>query len=169
MDAFGYCVAFVTELEGGLVDDTADPGGKTNFGIASRYHGIDVANMSLEDAIRIYRSEYWDKCSCEKMPLGLALMMFDGAVNQGKQRVCEWLQIAIGVPADGVIGERTIWAMRQSDIERLIRMVAGQRALAYMQAPEPQRKRFANGWRNRLVRVYLESLLLMRSRPPVML
>jgi lysozyme family protein len=168
LDAFGYCVQFVLGLEGGESNDATDPGGHTRYGIASATHG-SVKDLTLEQAVGIYRREYWDRCQCGRMPVGLALLVFDGAVNQGQERASTWLQLALGVSADGVIGERTLAALGSADLERVVRLVAGLRALAYMQTPQEQRARYLGGWRNRLVRVYLEALLLLRAAPSVVL
>ena len=165
MDSFAYCVQYILELEGSLSCDALDHGGETNHGISSAaYPTIDVAALSLEEAIVIYKRDYWDPCRCGLMAPGLALMVFDGAVNQGRRRCVEWLQTVLDVHVDGYVGDETMAALSAArDPVRIIKLLGGMRAIAYMQASVQQRKRFGEGWRNRLVRLYLESLLLARS------
>jgi Glycosyl hydrolase 108/N-acetylmuramoyl-L-alanine amidase len=48
------------DIEGGYVNNPADPGGETKFGICKRYHpDVDIKNLSREGAMAIYAREYW--------------------------------------------------------------------------------------------------------------
>lgn len=69
-------------IETGLNDDPHDPGGVTKFGIAQRWHpGVDVKNLTIAQAIAIYKTEYWDKWKCDGLPDAWALFVFDSAVQ----------------------------------------------------------------------------------------
>ena len=75
---------FVLSAEGGLVDDGSDPGGLTKFGISQRaYPNLDIRELTIEGAKALYRKDYWNRFSCDKLPPGIALLVFDAAVNQG--------------------------------------------------------------------------------------
>ena len=106
---FDQAVAFVLEWEGGYVDDPADPGGPTRFGISQRAHpDEDIAGMTVERARAIYRASYWDACRCDRLPWPVSLGVFDGAVQHGSSTVSRLLQEVAGVERDGVIGPLTI-------------------------------------------------------------
>src|SRR5581483_11873606 len=104
-DPFQAAVDFVLAAEGGIVDDPSDPGGLTRFGISQRaYPNLDIRRLTLADAKALYRKDYWDACSCDKLPPGIAFVVFDAAVNQGVSASIRMLQRAVSVKEDGVIG-----------------------------------------------------------------
>ena len=85
MSNFDVAVAFTLHEEEktdtGVV--TTDSGGVTRWGIAQKYHPeVDVASLSRDDAIAIYKIKYWRE-AWESLPVGLALCVFDCSVNQG--------------------------------------------------------------------------------------
>ena len=75
---------WIIYIEGGLVRDKDDPGGETKYGISKRaYPNLDIASLTEDDALRIYKRDYWDKCDCDNLPYGMDLEVFDCAVNMG--------------------------------------------------------------------------------------
>ena len=81
---FEHAMEFVLRWEGGYANNPADPGGETNFGISKRsYPELDIKNLTKDQAIAIYKRDYWDRCGAEQMPWPLALIHFDSAVNCG--------------------------------------------------------------------------------------
>ncbi len=53
--------------EGGYVDDPADPGGETNFGISKRsYPDLDIKALTRDEAIAIYYRDFWQKYKLEE-------------------------------------------------------------------------------------------------------
>lgn len=86
--------------EGGYVNNPADPGGETKFGISKRsYPDVDIANLTVDGAKAIYLRDFWS-------PLGdadpaVTFQVFDFAVNSGIQTAIRKLQAAIGVADDG--------------------------------------------------------------------
>lgn len=118
-DRFDQCIGFILKAEGGYVDDPADPGGATNFGISLRFYRekiktsatkADIQKLSQQDAIVIYKTYFWLTTGCDRMPAGVDLLMFDMAVNQGPGTAIRTLQRALGYPAasvDGVYGPAT--------------------------------------------------------------
>jgi lysozyme family protein len=111
MSNFETAVALVLKHEGGFVDDKNDSGGATNWGISSRsYPNIDVAKLTRDDAIAIYRRDFWEPLRCDELPYGLAVQLFDMAVNAGVSAAVKILQSTLFVTADGVLGPVTIAA-----------------------------------------------------------
>ena len=71
---FETAVAFVLEQEGGLSNLAGDSGGLTKFGISKNNHpDLDIAGLTQEQAIEIYRMDYWNKLHCNQLPKGLEL------------------------------------------------------------------------------------------------
>ena len=98
--------------EGGFSNHPDDPGGATMYGITeavARENGYTGAmrDLTLDFAKSIYRKKYWDACRCDQMPDQLRYPLFDGAVNSGPGQSIKWLQVALGVKADGGIGSVT--------------------------------------------------------------
>ena len=109
MSAFDRALALVLRHEGGLVDDPNDPGGLTNFGISQRaYPDLDIRNLKVADAANIYRTGYWDAIKGDQLPDGLAICVFDAAVNMGTDKAIRLLQKACSVQVDGILGPNTL-------------------------------------------------------------
>lgn len=121
MADFNACVAFTLREEGGLVDNPADPGGLTKYGISQRsYPDVDIANLTEDDAAEIYKRDYWSHVNGDALPDGLDLMVFDFAVNAGPSRSIRLLQQAIGVDSDGVMGPVTMATIAALDPRQMI-------------------------------------------------
>ena len=149
-DNFDRAFAVVVGIEGNYSnpDPEVDPGGETKFGISHRaYPDLDIANLTLADAKALYLKDYWREVCCDQMPWPLALLVFDGAVNQGQPATKRTLQQALGVVVDGVIGPKTIAACFKVTAEQMAIFMA-LRALAYMREKnfDPNEK----GWFERL-------------------
>jgi lysozyme family protein len=139
--------------EGGYSDHAADPGGKTRYGITEAvarevgYRG-EMRELPLELAQRIYRERYWDAVKADQLPSTVRYLVFDAAVNSGVGQAARWLQRAVKVKDDGVIGPMTLMAANQSNPEALARRVLAQR-LRFMSglANWPA---FSRGWARRI-------------------
>src|SRR5262245_1898784 len=115
--------------EGGYSDHPADNGGKTKYGITQKtldqwrktHPGHpSVAQLNRSEAEQIYKAWYWDRCKCDRLPAGLDYLVFDAAVNSGPEQAAKWLQRAVDVTADGVIGPKTIAAATMTPTEKAI-------------------------------------------------
>ena len=116
--------------EGGYVNNPADPGGETNFGISKRdYPGEDIKGMTLDRAKTIYRRDYWGPAGCDAVPDGVRFDLFDFAVNSGVRTAIRALQTAVGETADGVLGPRTLQAIQSTPATRLAARFAAERLL----------------------------------------
>lgn len=86
--------------EGGYVNDPADPGGETNWGISKRsYPSLDIRNLTREGAQSIYLQDFW--VVVEGIPDSVLFQVFDAAVNHGIEPAIRMLQRAVGVADDG--------------------------------------------------------------------
>ena len=101
--------------EGQYSNNPADPGGATCWGItqtvarANGYMG-DMRDLPQDVAKQIYRKLYLDAPCIVNLPTDVQFDVFDGAVNSGASQSIRWLQRAIGVVDDGIIGHITIKA-----------------------------------------------------------
>lgn len=91
-DDFARAIAFVLREEGGLVDNPADPGGLTNWGISqAAYPNLNIRNLTREQAMTIYFTDYWQRSGADKLPWPLNVVVFDSAVNAGVGMAQRWL------------------------------------------------------------------------------
>ncbi len=132
MDVFETVVAFVLEQEGGYVDDPRDPGGETKWGISKRsYPELAIADLTRDAAIAIYRRDFWEPHRFGELPPALALACFDAGVNQGPQRAVRWLQKALELDPDGVVGPETINRAMLAPLGATLRALTAERGFAY--------------------------------------
>jgi lysozyme family protein len=135
--------------EGGYVDHPDDPGGETKFGVSKRsYPELSIAALTLEDAKTIYREDYWDRVRADKLPPELRFPLFDAAVNAGVAQSIKWLQRAVGVRDDGVIGPITMVAVKSTTPHRNSANFLGQR-LKHMTELKHW-DQFGRGWARRI-------------------
>lgn len=83
-ESWDKAIDFVLSIEGGYVNDKADPGGETKYGISKQsYPNVDIANLTEAEAKEIYKKDYWDTCNCDHLSVGVDILVFDTAVNMG--------------------------------------------------------------------------------------
>ncbi len=86
-DNFKRSMEFVFKWEGGYVNRADDPGGETKYGISKRAHpDVDIKALTKDQAMEIYRADYWLKAGCEELSWPGCLVQFDTAVNMGVGR-----------------------------------------------------------------------------------
>lgn len=157
-DNFNTVMLHIFEVEGGYVDHPRDPGGATNMGITigtlSRWRGRqvtkeEVQDLTKEEAKQIYLSYYWDEVDCDEWDSGLDLVMMDACVNSGPSQAVEWLQRAVEVSDDGVLGPITKAAVRASQsLLDLIRDCVRERRESVRSFRNYDT--FGRGWENRI-------------------
>ena len=147
--SFEQCWAFTLDAEKGFF---ADPvGGDTMWGITERvarawkYTG-PMKDLPVDAAKAIAKAEYFDKYQCDQFPPALALCVFDTAYHGGKP--IKWLQSAIGVVDDGIVGVKTVAAARGADISKTVALFCASR-IRYLQSLKNFREN-AGGWMLRI-------------------
>lgn len=141
---FEGAIDIILDVEGGFQKIATDPGNwtggsigsgslkGTKFGIsAAQYPSLDIESLSVEDARRIYRRDYYDRYKLHRLPQALVLPVLDAVIHEGPFHAISRLQRLIGVQADGVLGPATasvlaataidgplIWAYHSDRLER---------------------------------------------------
>lgn len=150
MSNFDECIDFILDHEGGYVNHPSDPGGETNFGIAKKFYPhLDIKNLTEKQAKEIYYNDYWLKLKCDKMPLPVALMVFDSGVNQGLVASAKILQRALRITDDGAIGSKTLDAIEDSKPSLLLPELCARRCHYY--AGTRNVDTFGLGWMRRAI------------------
>ncbi len=118
----------IVAREGGFVNDPADPGGATNYGVTihtlrrlrpnQRITEDDVRALTREEAIEIYIEHYFNVPRIAELPEPLWPTVFDMYVNAGANavRILQRLMVEMGleIAVDGVIGPQTIGAAHRA-------------------------------------------------------
>jgi lysozyme family protein len=142
-------IAFVLDHEGGYGNDPQDSGGETNFGLSKRsYPHLDIKSLTRPGAAAIYWRDFWTPMRCGELPPIFGAALFDAAVNEGPHAAVVLLQAALGVPVDGVLGPRTLAAVRVAGRSLLMEFLA-RRILQY--AASPKFGHDGKGWIRRVL------------------
>lgn len=155
--------------EGGFVNDPADRGGATNYGITQatlsdwlgRQASIaDVQGLTTDEAKQIYAKNYFTGPKLNQLPELIQPVMLDAAVNSGVGRSIKWLQTVLNetghgpLTVDGGIGPQTIAAANAAaaamgaDLNKALIDIRRTFLQALVQK-DPSQKKFENGWMNR--------------------
>ena len=127
----------------GFVNHPDDPGGATNWGISLRFlrefvdldaadpftreafdkdgdgdlDPADMRAMTIDEAMAIYRAEFWENTLLSRLPPRMAVKMMDMAVNMGQVQATKLLQRVINsfgpgtkLAVDGILGPLTLEA-----------------------------------------------------------
>ena len=116
-------ITALLEREQGFVDNLADSGGPTNWGVTQKKLGDvlgrpatleDVRNLTREEARWIYRKDF-------------EVAQLDILENHGPGNFAKILQRALGVTVDGEIGPKTRAALAAADGKWLFRNLCAER------------------------------------------
>jgi lysozyme family protein len=139
--------------EGGFVADSRDPGGATRWGVTQRvalqegYTG-DMRVFPVEMAKTIARKRYWDAVKADDLPEALRFSVFDAAYNSGPPQAIRWLQRALDVVDDGLMGPTTLAAANACDPVKTAAVMNGER-LDFLTSL-PTWGHFSRGWARRI-------------------
>lgn len=136
-----------TEFE----NDPSDNGGATKFGIDARSHpGLDIKNLTIEDAKEIYRREY-NQSFASRLPYPFNFEAFDATVNTGENRSTKIFQKALGVTADGIWGVQSMAAFinQEHTNPRLFSDAIAERNAFYRSIAHGKLSKYLKGWLNR--------------------
>lgn len=146
--------------EGQFSNNRNDPGKATMWGVteavarANGYMG-DMRDLPKDVAKQIYRKLYWDAPGIVNLPPDVQFDVFDGAVNSGPAQSIKWLQRAIGVVDDGIIGHITIKACGMLPAGIVAARYNGQR-LKFMTSLKTWPV-FGGGWARRIAANLMEA------------
>ena len=116
--------------EGALVDNPADPGGLTQWGISQRSDPrLDIRALTREQAIALYHLDFWEPIHADELPEGIGFQLLDFAVNSGSGTARRVLQRAVGVADDGHIGPVTLAAIKATEPHDLIMRFLAERLI----------------------------------------
>ena len=140
----------------GYVNDPDDPGGETHFGITKRsYPSLAIGNLTRDEAIEIYKNDYWLKYNYDQIQNDtLAFMLFDQAVLCGPVTVNRMIQAVLrkdlgdlDIEVDGILGDKTIYALNSLEPHDLINKFKIRAERRYRDLDKPK---YLKGWLNRL-------------------
>ena len=169
---------FVRKWEGGYVDDPADPGGVTKYGVSLRWLraiGLDVDHdgdvdaddvraLTPELALDLFRQRFWNGLYLDEVPGLPAVAIFDAAVNCGMVRSVRLAQQCCNFyPGLHLIEDGTFGPVTRARIESIVldnpqaeRAFAARLLSAREQfyrnlvQRKPELAKFLNGWINRV-------------------
>lgn len=147
--------------EGRFSEDARDPGNwtggrvgsgvlkGTNFGIAANtYPDLDIKALTLDQAKAIYRRDWWDKIGADTLDPAIVYQLWDFAINAGMETAKRLLQRVAGVAEDGVIGPRTLAAVKALDKNDVLMRFNGARLRYYTSLSTWPT--YGKGWTNRV-------------------
>ena len=142
------------EHEGGYVNHPSDPGGETMWGVTKRvavangYNG-SMRNLPKSTAQAIADKDYWQVIRGDDLPDDVAWQVFDAAYNHGNRQAIKFLQRAVGVNDDGLIGPRTLAAVAAMDKNDVVFLFNAERLEFYTRLGTWGA--FGRGWSRRIV------------------
>lgn len=164
---FDFCVAKVLATEGGFVDNPADHGGPTNWGITmttlSKFRSKtvtikDVENLTQYEAKLIYKAYYWDEMNLESINQDQRrYLLFDQGVNRGCRVAVKQAQKLLNyfghsLMVDGVCGPKTQEDINLMSYNLFCRRYIQASQKAYIDIVQCNRTQlqFLNGWLSRI-------------------
>lgn len=193
MSSFDIAQKFTAEWEGGLSDDAADRGGLTHWGVSMaflsdleyssrgahllRSLGVSplpvtrktIKALTQKQAEAIFKSEFWDKLGLDTLPVQMAVLLYDAAVNTGcgqsvrlAQRGYNVAGVGTSIEVDGKLGPITRKALTEHNIKEVRQGILDVREIFYrdLVIKNLSQSVFFRGWLNRTdaLRKYVESI-----------
>jgi lysozyme family protein len=170
---FTRIIEQVLQIEGGVSDRPADqdPGKLTNRGVTQavydQWRGLknlppkSVREITTQEAVAIYKANYWRPIQGDKLPAGIDYAVLDYAVNSGPAQAVKDLQRVLGCAADGIVGLATLEALAVAELPDVINAYCDRR-LAFMKKLKNW-KHNQNGWTKRVAHVRAQSLAMVEG------
>lgn len=171
MTTWDQVFGIVMSIEGVLSMDPSDPGNYTPAGVlkgtkygisAKSFPGVDIANLTLDQAKALAKPRYWDAVRGDEVHPWLAMLMFDSSYNEGPEVAIKHLQVSLGIAIDGVFGGQTLMAMElriaRSTLVWLLAEYTTQRNLSYTR--DTQFGTYAHSWLSRTATVLIRATTL---------
>lgn len=164
-------ISGVIAREGGgrFVDRPADAGGPTCWGVdqaslaawrGTSVTAADVQALTEDEARRIYRARYIHGPGFDLITNdSLRALVVDTGVLHGPATAARWLQMALGVAADGILGLETVGALSaQQPPRKAFLGVLGVRVRTevHRATTDPSQLQFLLGWINRSTSFLME-------------
>lgn len=190
--AFQQAHAFTAHWEGKISDHPADRGGVTAYGAslafvrgiaetASGRNLLQGLNISLpitcetirkltpEQVRTLFRHEFWDPLKLDELPVRVATLIYDAAVNHGPAQAVRFAQrghnacttFGQKLAVDGILGIETRKALRRATPKVLGECLNARRNFYdSIVARDSSQRVFLRGWLNRVhaLEKYLEEL-----------
>lgn len=167
MDNFEYCVGKLLDSEGGYVNDPADPGGATHYGISLSFLKTirpnatldSIINLSIADAKAIYKEFFWNKYDLDQInEKDLAATLLKLFVNAGPSQAAKITKRAINsfsivqMPVDDRFNNQVILHLNQMPF-KFFRFILIYHIIDYYRTlcnDHTNLKKFLLGWLNRV-------------------
>jgi len=161
-----------TELKANYTENSANTAPKNNlssfdFDADGDIDADDIRACTKSQAKTLFKKYFWQTAKCHKLPLAIAVVLYDAAVNMGVPRAVRQLQQALNVVSysnlepyesiaeDGICGSKTIElaeALAKANLDfYTARQCIGLREKFYRElaARRTSLKVFLGGWQNR--------------------
>lgn len=153
-ESYTEALSFVRRWEGGFVNHPSDRGGRTFAGISEAAHpdAWEDGVVTDDEISRIYFREYWLPIRGDALPAPLDRVVFDYAVHSGPGRAIRELQLIVGAAPDGIIGPRTLDAIKTHSPHLLAQALLARRAMRLFNIADrrPSQRVFLTGWLRRV-------------------
>jgi lysozyme family protein len=167
MSDFNEAVQVVLRHEGGFVDSPNDPGGATSYGVSLRWlkskglleqleeadktqdEVLVIRELTQTQAMGYYKAFWWDVYKYGNLNAqAVASKVFDTSVNIGPSRSHKFLQSAIGVSQDGVLGSKSFNEANALSPSMLVVKLQTLQAQYYrdLVIQNPKLQEFLKGW-----------------------
>ena len=107
----------------GKIDESKLVG--TNHGISAKWNpGVDIVNLTKDEAKKIYKGRYWDEIRGDELPYEVAFAAFNTAVMSGPDKAWEQMATVYGHPYDYVVNKKgkKVVQMSESSQETMVKM-----------------------------------------------
>ena len=158
----------ISQFEGGKVNDKADKGGITNFGITKPflawYNGCKPENINNDEINDLTKAEAltiydwaWDQYAVDNLPDSVEHVFWDCCINHGRGNAVKIIQRALTLlgynvgAIDGKMGMVTLNALYEADTKNsksLMLSIVSARLSFYklIVDRDPTQKKFIKGW-----------------------